>query len=352
MASISCTLDESSDITDWIARAYKVSDGSLVGSAEVTSSPFSVTTSTTDPCYVTLTPKMGERWAASAVKTTGDYGYPTDLAATPRLYKVFDNTDGDPNWNSVSVLLHCNGSNGSTTFTDEKGHTVSVAGNAQISTAQSKFGGASALFDGSGDWLYLADSADWAMGSGDFTIEFWVRLSGTSDQTFISNGTYGGYSPFHFDLSTGKPRFLASAGSSWNVSITGTSNLSTGTWYHIAGVRYGTSFKLYVDGTSVGTPGTLSGAVLDSATNLYIGAFGGSANYLNGYLDDIRITKGVARYTANFTPPAAQFLHDSGTTGSTEPTWPASGTVVDGDVTWTLVGDLVQPITHGPLIPG
>lgn len=72
-------------------------------------------------------------------------------------------------------LLHMNGVDGSTTFTDESGKSWTAKGNAQIDTAGSRFGGASALFDGSGDYMELPDHEDFNVGSGDFTVDFWFR---------------------------------------------------------------------------------------------------------------------------------------------------------------------------------
>src|SRR5690554_1699309 len=83
----------------------------------------------------------------------------------------------DPYFASVVLLLHGDGTDGSTTITDNSGsaHSPTVNGNSQIDTAESQFGGASVLFDGSGDYLEYADSADWDFGTGDFTVEFWMR---------------------------------------------------------------------------------------------------------------------------------------------------------------------------------
>lgn len=83
-------------------------------------------------------------------------------------------------YGSVVALLHMNGSDASTTFTDQRGHTFTAAGNAQIDTAQSKFGGASGLFDASGDYISTPDSDEWSFGSGDFTIECWYRPTRTN----------------------------------------------------------------------------------------------------------------------------------------------------------------------------
>ena len=81
----------------------------------------------------------------------------------------------DPHWSNVVALLHLDGANGSATFTDQKGHTFTAGGSATLSTAQQKFGSASLVLNGSTQYITSATSADWEMGSGDFTIEMWVR---------------------------------------------------------------------------------------------------------------------------------------------------------------------------------
>ncbi|MBK6587935.1 MAG: LamG domain-containing protein [Acidobacteria bacterium] len=91
------------------------------------------------------------------------------------------------------------------------------------------------------------------------------------------------------------------------MSLVSGSNLSANTWYHLAATRQGSTYRLFVDGTQVATT-TSSITIHDNANSLYIGtSTDGSTSPVNGYIDDLRITKGVARYTANFTPPAAAF---------------------------------------------
>ena len=96
----------------------------------------------------------------------------------------------DPYYNNVSLLLHGDGANGSTTIVDSSPtpKTVTAFGDAQISTAQSKFGGSSLAFDGSGDYVGIADSADFTFGSGNFTIEFWVYPSDNTQRIIASHG--------------------------------------------------------------------------------------------------------------------------------------------------------------------
>src|SRR5690606_34123168 len=100
----------------------------------------------------------------------GDPVIPGIVASSRRIATGPSSTD--PYWSSVSSLLHFNGSNGSTTFTDEKGVGWTASGDAEISTAQSKFGGSSLSLDGTGDWLD-ASNAGFTFGTGDFTIEAW-----------------------------------------------------------------------------------------------------------------------------------------------------------------------------------
>src|SRR5512140_3292044 len=89
-------------------------------------------------------------------------------------------------------LLHMNGSDGSTVFWDESARLWTAAGNARIDTAQSKFGGASALFAGTGGYINTADSADWDTGPGDFTVDLWVRWNVVANSGLYSHGLTDG----------------------------------------------------------------------------------------------------------------------------------------------------------------
>jgi hypothetical protein len=181
-------------------------------------------------------------------------------------------------------------------------NVLETVGNAQISTTQSKFGGSSMAFDGTGDYLRPNNGQIFNFGTGDFTIEFWLYLTSVASQsTFVDcrPGSAGDYILFDYDP-TSKLRLYVNT----TTVLSGTT-LSTGQWYHIALARSGTSVAYYVNGTQSAT-GTMSTNLL-SAANPYIGANYVPGSYLNGYIDDFRVTKGYARYTANFTPPAAAF---------------------------------------------
>ena len=178
-----------------------------------------------------------------------------------------------------------------------------TVGNAQIDTTIKKFGTGSLEFDGTGDWLLVPDSIDQRLGTGNFTIECWLYLSATG----AARGIVGkGTSTTGWLLSTNSSNAVVFTYGTSTITSTGT--LSGTTWYHIAVVREGTGTnqtKIYIDGTNDGT-GTVS-TDFTQTNAAYVGANRTAGDALNGYIDDLRITKGVARYTANFTPPTAAF---------------------------------------------
>jgi hypothetical protein len=215
----------------------------------------------------------------------------------------------DPYFSNVSLLLHGDGTNGSTTIVDSSSSpkTVTAVDNAQISTAQSKFGGASIAFDGNGDYIYSYSNADFQFGTGDFTIELWVRFSTIGDQLLLDTIKIGGpgarVNGFAWVLqATGKLNVYS------NNAFRGASTaaLSANQWYHLAICRYNGQWSYFINGTQDATQFTLATNITDN--NFLCGRVGDAAAYfVNGYIDDLRITKGVARYTSNFTPPTAPF---------------------------------------------
>jgi hypothetical protein len=229
---------------------------------------------------------------------------------------------GDPLFfSNVSLLLHGDGANGSTVIRDSSSrmNTVTAVGNAQISTAQSKFGGASIAFDGTGNYLTVPDNADFEFGSGNFTVEMWIYpTSGTNTfRCFIAKSNRnspGGQGSFVGQISnTNKLQMLFdkdATGETWDIDVQGTTTVALNTWHHIAVVRSGNVFTAYLNGVSEATA-TNGLSLVDNAELLTIGALGYTSppfvSFFNGYIDDLRITKGVARYTANFTPPTAAF---------------------------------------------
>jgi len=204
------------------------------------------------------------------------------------------------------TLLHMDGSDASTTFTDESGKTWTAAGNAQIDTAQSKFGGASGLFDGTGD-ISTSDHADFDF-PGDFTIDFWLRLNATGILIVLYDGrptgTSGIYPTLYILNTDNKLYYLVDSTN----RISGTTVLTTGAWYHVAIARSGTSTKMFLNGTQEGSTYSDSNSYINGTSRPIIGGNGfASGNSHNGWMDELRISKGIARWTTTFTPPTAPY---------------------------------------------
>ena len=188
---------------------------------------------------------------------------------------------------------------------------LETVGNAQISTTQSKWGGSSMYFDGTGDNLVSAapSTVPFAFGTGDFTIECWAYFSALSAANMIYDGrplATNTTQPTIYANNVGNLFYFANNA---NQIQAGASAVTTATWYHIAVARSGTSTKMFLNGTQVGSTYSDSTNYTNTSGRPIIGVDGnsGNTNYLNGYIQDIRITKGVARYASNFTPPTAPF---------------------------------------------
>ena len=268
---------------------------------------------------------------------------------------------GDPYLDHVVLHMHFDGADGATTFTDVKGHPVTPYGAANLATTPSVFG-SSGAFDGASAYLTLENSDDWNFGAADFTVELFVYFKGgipgqTKIPTFFGlwgpSATNQSWELLYPAMISGAPGF--------NDNVDGTIDLlfsSSGsdevtpavpwvpaadTWYHLAAVRHGGDFLYFVDGALLGVksiaatadgvpawtrtdPATNSGDWLPGApvgataaihpnttARLSLGVGVGAPGTVNpdsffhGYMDEVRITKGVARYTSAFARPTAPF---------------------------------------------
>lgn len=167
---------------------------------------------------------------------------------------------------ATSLLLRGNGADGSTVFTDETGKTVTAYGNARISTAQSKFGGSSMYFDGSGDWLQVPPNAAFEFGSGDFTIEFWAYLLNTTEQILVCARDVSA-SIYNNIIRVKAGKLGWSNGTAW---IETANSVPVNTWRHLAAVRYGQNLLLFIDGV-LGYSG-LQPVDIAGPRPLYVGA--------------------------------------------------------------------------------
>jgi hypothetical protein len=224
----------------------------------------------------------------------------------------------DADFDSVVLLLPFNDADGSTTTTDysNSAHTISFFGNAEIDASDARWkgppeplGGASLVGDGNGDYVTAPDSADWDFGTDDFTIELWVNLASvTGTEIFCMVSTY-------LNASTGLSlqwRNDSYVSSVWTIvngwGDTQINAYATGTpevdrWYHIAWAREGTTSRLFLDGALVDTD--TNSTNITGGTTMHIGCLRAASPTFSvwGNMDDVRITKGVARYTAAFDAP-------------------------------------------------
>jgi hypothetical protein len=186
---------------------------------------------------------------------------------------------------------------------------LETVGNAQISTTQSKFGGSSMLFDGTGDWLRAPASPNLDMGTGDLTIEGWFYLTATvavDYRMIVSDATNGNNYVAIRSGGTGGQLEVNVNGTSFRLNLNNTVTINT--WFHLAVVRYNGTWNGFVNGASLGTSAAAAAFNLGNG-GTFVGRFGGATAYeWPGYIDDLRITKGIARYTSNFTPPTTAFL--------------------------------------------
>jgi len=217
----------------------------------------------------------------------------------------------------TKLLLHMNGPDSSDKFPDSSAstHTVTAYGDAQIDTSEKKLGGASAKFDGDGDYLSVPDSEDWNFGSGDFTIDFWAKWSTLSHHQSLVAQVEGADDYWRIVLNYANQKIFADFYSGGVCKGDYITRSSTGiledTWYHLAFVRRGNIFNISVDGVSqnltVKTP-IDSNDVGDVATNLTIGREPMTPTEdFSGWLDEFRISKGIARWTSNFDPPNKEY---------------------------------------------
>lgn len=212
---------------------------------------------------------------------------------------------GDPYFANVSLLLHGDGVNNGIVITDSStsNKTVSRTGSVVTSTSQSKFGGSSIYFNGVSNSLTVSSDDSLNFGTGDFTIETWVYpIDTTAGMIIATKRTYN-------NVGAGSWRYYPSG---WNVLIGGSYNIvvapgiSTGVWSFITITRQSGIMYIFQNGVLIQTAADTNDYTNTNVFN--IGShYDGTSASLHGYLDEFRVTKGIARYTANFTPPTVAF---------------------------------------------
>ena len=230
----------------------------------------------------------------------------------------------DPYYDDVSLLLHMNGTDGSTTFTDSSKNAFSMTanGNAQISTTQSQFSGASGLFDGNGDWVEASANTAFSFSTSDWTAECWFYIQGNALQNAGGNRDA---CLFALAVQPNVSFSVVVLGSSTTtgtgfqyfqntpatVNIQRTVTVSQQVWHHVAVVRRANSVSIFFNGSLQGASASVTAASGDSTRPFSVGRLGnttGYIDYFNGHIDELRITKGRARYQSAFVVPSRAFL--------------------------------------------
>jgi hypothetical protein len=239
-------------------------------------------------------------------------GIPAAIAIDPYYYDntllmhFDDNRTGtfDQYGDYVSLLMHMDGANNQTSFSNSDSskykREVTRYGDTKLSSDQAYFGTTSAYFDGSGDYLEIPNANDMSFGAGDFTVELWVNVSDLNRDNFI----FGTNTPGNFmiQLSTGGQLYMGRHNVAWDANIT--HNIQANTWTHIAVARSQGTMRFFINGSIIGSSFTNNNSY--SIDTLLIGSHGGGA-FFNGYMDDLRVTNGIARYTSNFSIPTEAF---------------------------------------------
>ena len=183
-------------------------------------------------------------------------------------------------------------------------------GDAQIDTAQKKFGSASLLLDGTDDYLNVPTDGDLGLGTTNFCIEAFIRPSSVSGtQTLIDLRSASA-------TDTAPVLYLNGTALHYKVGNTSQANggtLATGTWYHVAVARSGGSTKLFLDGTQVGSTYTDANDYGSTKPLIIGGDYNSGANAFAGHIDEVRISKGTGRFTGNFTPTTSEYSSDLNT---------------------------------------
>ena len=223
-------------------------------------------------------------------------------------------SQADPYFDSVVLLAPLSGEDGDTTSTDlsNSAHALTFVDNAQLDGDMRKFGFTSLYCDGTGDLVTAPDSTDWEFGTGQFTVEGWVRYE--VDPSGSNVAMVGHYQPtgdergWAIDYDQTRLRFAwtTNGQSGTHDQVTYNWNPAADTWYYLTVSRDGSNLYMFIDGVLVASPSNTVNIYAATST-LSIGAFANAGFLMQGWIENLRITKGVCRYTSTFTPPERAF---------------------------------------------
>ena len=209
----------------------------------------------------------------------------------------------------TKLLIHSDTTDGSTTFVDSSssGHTVTANGDVHHETDQQKFGKTGVFCDGVGDFLNIPTSPDWDFGTNPWAVDFWFYSSVTTDDS--NDGLFSlkkeavSAALLQITYNSGKVSFRVASTIDGRFDVV----VSHSTWHHIAVTSDGINARCFVDGVQVGSVDVSVVSFSDGLGGMWIGNYYDGNYPLQGYLDEIRISKGIARWTADFTPPTAPY---------------------------------------------
>lgn len=253
-------------------------------------------------CFIQDARVSTQRYAGAAT-----YTVPTASAMAGFTWKVPNTAITDPDWAYVSMLLHGDGSNGSSTVTDSSGlNTMTATGSVVLDTSFSAFGTASIRIPGSGT-LRCPNASRFAPGTGDFRYELAVKFN-----TIVAYGNLGGTNQngnnetgsWFLEASNSRGLVFCDGGTVYSVSYT----FSTGVLYYIAVCRTGTTLRFFINGTQVGADQTVSTNLSATTGNFGVGCYGSAGTgQVDAWIDEARFTKGVPRQTTNHSVQTAAF---------------------------------------------
>lgn len=218
----------------------------------------------------------------------------------------------DPDAANVVSLLKFQGSNGSTTFTDDTGRTWTAQGDAQIATDATAAAGVSGTFDGTGDYLTASTSTDFDFGTGEFCVEAFVKPSAIPGPG-VASTIVGKWNPnFNWimviDTNGALGFYFTEAGGGAQFPHGTNGQITAGNWYHVAVYKLVNNIRMAVNGVTSGTTGNSLGIQATGGQALAIAADAVGGNRFAGQMQGVRVTKGVSRYgTSNFSPPSPPF---------------------------------------------
>lgn len=209
---------------------------------------------------------------------------------------------------TCGLLMHMQGASGGAVFIDEKGHTVTNSGSPVTSTTQAKYGKTSYNSPTTSDFISVTSDAAIQFGSGDFTVEAWIYPTSVASATYPILGNRDGVGTTDAFLF-----YLNGTGAALSVNVvdeTGTLSFGGGaipvnTWTHVAFTRSGSTNTLWVNGSSGGTQTNSNN--ISATTAMRIGSDAASSTHFVGFIQEVMMIKGTARYTGAFTPSISPY---------------------------------------------